>query len=138
MESDPTAAASDLAAAVNMIEGKGLGLHSAHVGYAEGLLSFRSGQLDSADRALTKAQEEAMSRGQRLRLVEILSTRASVAATMGEGDVAMAHSEAAKSVIDAIASGIADETLRDGFLERWDVFAAENIPADWRGFRSED
>jgi len=123
---DPAGAATDLAEAVNIIEGKGLGLYFAPVGHAEALLSQRSGDIEAAARALTKAQAEAMSRGQRLHLIETFGARAKLAATTGNPEEASAHVESARSVIEAVASGIADQTLRDGFVERWQRTADEN------------
>lgn len=113
------AAATDLAAAVTFSESKDLGLYAAHLGLAEGLLSERAGDLEASSRALTRAQEEAMSRGQRLRLIEIEGARARLSSEVGDVDQAMAHAKSARTVIETLASGIADETLRVGFTEQW-------------------
>ncbi|HXV72740.1 MAG TPA: adenylate/guanylate cyclase domain-containing protein [Acidimicrobiia bacterium] len=134
---DLAAAATDITGAVNFIEAKGLGLYFAQVGYAEGLLSWLSGENEAADRALTKAQEEAMSRGQRLRLIEILRTRAKLATAEGNDAEAAAHQESASSVVSAIASGIADQTLREGFMAKWQGAAGDIAPAR-RGLESRE
>lgn len=124
---DIDAARSDLADAVTFTETKDLDLYLAHIGLAEGLFAARSGALEKASRSLTKAQEEAMSRGQRLRLIEIMGARAHVAAAGGDQESAATRAEAARSVIEAIADGIADESLRAGFVGRWErSLAAES------------
>jgi class 3 adenylate cyclase/tetratricopeptide (TPR) repeat protein len=109
-------ASKDLVDAVSLAESKDLGLYLASIGLAEGLISMRSGDLEGAEHALTRGQEEAMSRGQRVRLQQILAARARVASLLDLDDEAERHSESALSVAEAIAEGIADETLRSSFL----------------------
>ncbi|HEX6222459.1 MAG TPA: adenylate/guanylate cyclase domain-containing protein [Acidimicrobiia bacterium] len=127
---DTDAAGTDLAEAVTFIETKDLGLYLAHAGLAEGLFAARTSDFEAATRTLTKAQEAAMSRGQRLRLIEIMGARAQVASLSGDQESAAAHAEAARSAIEAIAAGIADESLRAGFVGRWEQAVVEPRPAE--------
>lgn len=113
---DLDAAGDDIANAVTFTESKGLDVYLAHIALAEGLHAEASGDLDGAERALTRGQEEAMTRGQRLRLLEIVSARARVASSSGREEDAARHTESAAAVAEAIAGGIADETLRSSFL----------------------
>jgi tetratricopeptide (TPR) repeat protein len=135
---DLVAAGKDLADAVTFAETKGLGLYAAHLGLGEGLLSERNGDIAAAERALTRAQEEAMSRGQRLALIGIMDARARLANTGGDAAQASAHTESTRSVVDTVAAGIADQTLRDGFVETWIRVSSETTSDAGPGHASQE
>jgi class 3 adenylate cyclase/tetratricopeptide (TPR) repeat protein len=116
---DLEGAETDLAAASSFAAEKGLDSNLAEIGLAEGLIAIREGAIERANRALSVAHEEAMSRGQRLAVVSILSGRARLASLMGDDQQAATHAEAARTAAGAIASGIADESLRSVFTSRW-------------------
>ncbi|MFZ0014929.1 MAG: hypothetical protein WAL25_12540, partial [Acidimicrobiia bacterium] len=85
---------------------------------AEGRLAIRNGDLEPAERHLTEAKTAALSRGQRLHLIDIEVELAHVAVGRGDSDAAATHTESARSAVDSIAEGIADETLRLSFTAR--------------------
>lgn len=117
---DLDSARADLDEALAFTEEKGLGLYLAHLGLVEGLLAAKDGAIDEAERALIRAQEEALTRGQRIRLVEIMGARARIARLSGDASAEESHLASAYSATQAIAEGIADESLRTSFSTRWE------------------
>ncbi|MGB8362557.1 MAG: adenylate/guanylate cyclase domain-containing protein [Acidimicrobiia bacterium] len=118
---DLQGAAGSLAEARSTVDEKELTGYEAVVGLAEGRLHIARGELDEAEAALTGAQEQAMSIGQRVTLVMILGARAELAGMAADPDRAARHLDQAREVVTSIVEGIADEQLRARFLQRWTV-----------------
>lgn len=102
-----------------MVDDKELVGYEAVVGLAEGRLHIARNELAEAEAALTGAQEQAMSIGQRVSLVMILGARAELADLAGDSDRAAQHLHQARAVVGSIVEGIADEQLGARFLQRW-------------------
>jgi tetratricopeptide (TPR) repeat protein len=116
---DLQGAVSSLAEARSMVDDKELVGYEAVVGLAEGRLHIARNELAEAEAALTGAQEQAMSIGQRVSLVMILGARAELADLAGDSDRAAQHLHQARAVVGSIVEGIADEQLGARFLQRW-------------------
>jgi len=116
---DLQGAASSLAEARSIVDDKELLGYEAVVGLAEGRLHIARGELAEAKAALTAAQEQAMSIGQRVSLVMILGARSELAELAGDPDRAAQHLHQAREVVGSIVEGIADEQLGARFLQRW-------------------
>ncbi|MFZ0014037.1 MAG: adenylate/guanylate cyclase domain-containing protein [Acidimicrobiia bacterium] len=115
---DSRSAEIDLASAREFVDDKQLDLYLAHLGLAEGRLAIRNDELELAERHLTGAKEAALSRGQRLHLIDIQVGLGRVAESLGDSDAIVSHSDSARSAVSSIAEGIADETLRVSFTAR--------------------
>jgi class 3 adenylate cyclase/tetratricopeptide (TPR) repeat protein len=116
---DLTGAASALAEARSIIDEKELAMYEALVGLAEGRLRMGQGDLAGAEANLVRAQENAMSIGQRITQVLILNARAELAQLTGDGELAKQHLGQAHEVVASVAEQIADEQLRTSFVDRW-------------------
>jgi class 3 adenylate cyclase/tetratricopeptide (TPR) repeat protein len=120
------AAKADIEEAAEFAKDKELDLYLALIGLAEGLHLLATGSPDDAERSLMRAQEAALSRGQRVRLIEIQGARARAAQESGRDGDAAAHTESARSVVESIAAGISDEALRKSLVRRWQEAIAEH------------
>lgn len=116
---DTDGARDDLEKARSLVADKGLSLYEALIAFAVGLLETARGDDSAATKMLVQAQEEAMSRGQRLMLVTIERQRATLAALAGDSDEAASHVASARTAVDAIAEGIADDVLASSFRDKW-------------------
>jgi tetratricopeptide (TPR) repeat protein len=124
---DIDSADSDLARARDYVRDKELDLYVAHLDLAQGLLANRREDHDLATQSLSSAKEAALSRGQRIHLLDIEVERARIAARLGDAKGAATSGDSARSVLESIADGIVDETLRASYLERWDRAIASII-----------
>ncbi|MGD2043805.1 MAG: hypothetical protein PVJ28_09170, partial [Acidimicrobiia bacterium] len=102
-----------------IVEEKSLGLYRALLGYAAGEVQEARGNRGNAMEQLERAQEHAMDIGQRLMLIQILEARAQLAESDGRVEEAGDHRRQARTVVDSIATEIADPELRRSFRSRW-------------------